>query len=590
MPLPDVSCVCRWIGSSVVSRRPRDQDARGLWPQQARHVLHADDVGPHVLDAAHEVHVVFDAILRARGVVDVARVAHSDLGDLAGAQHTRDRHGHRIDVVEAVEHAEHVDARERRLVDEGLDDVLRVARVADRVGAAQQHLVQHVRDRALELLQAIPWVLVQEAIRDVERRAAPGLEREQRVAQERRRGRDRHHVPRAHARREQRLVRIAHRRVGQERPLLSLDPLDDLAGSTLGEDLRRAGRRRLRGHGRHRRRCTLGRLQPLVAPHRGMAVHDDVREIRQQLRRAVLAARDLEQLRRVVEEPCPRLAAHEGLVLEHVLQEREVRLDAADAELAQRAPSLLGRVLERRAVGDALDEQRVVVARNDRAGQAVAAVEPQPEPARSAVGHDRARVRQEVVLRVLGRDAALDREAARLHVVLRPDADLGAREVEALLDADLRLHEIDARDLLGHRVLDLQPGVDLDEVVLVAGDQELERARVVVTPRARECQRIREQRAPHRLGQIRRRRDLDDLLVPPLHRAVALVQVHEVAGQVAEDLHLDVSHARQELLEEDHRTAERGQRLAAGLAQQRRQLLQLVDDAHAAAAAAVRGP
>jgi hypothetical protein len=45
-----------------------------------------------------------------------------------------------------------------------------------------------------------------------------------------------------------------------------------------------------------------------------------------------------------------------------------------------------------------------------------------------------------------------------------------------------------------------------------------------------------------RRGQVRRRRDLDDLLVAALHRAVALVQVHDVAVLVAEDLHLDVAH------------------------------------------------
>ena len=40
--------------------------------------------------------------------------------------------------------------------------------------------------------------------------------------------------------------------------------------------------------------------------------------------------------------------------------------------------------------------------------------------------------------------------------------------------------------------------------------------------------------------QVRGRGDLDDLLVPALHRAVALEEVDDVAGGVGQDLHLDV--------------------------------------------------
>jgi hypothetical protein len=50
-------------------------------------------------------------------------------------------------------------------------------------------------------------------------------------------------------------------------------------------------------------------------------------------------------------------------------------------------------------------------------------------------------------------------------IVSCSDADL-REAVGSPGDADLRLHEVDAGDLLGHRVLDLQPRVDLDEVVL----------------------------------------------------------------------------------------------------------------------------
>ena len=49
----------------------------------------------------------------------------------------------------------------------------------------------------------------------------------------------------------------------------------------------------------------------------------------------------------------------------------------------------------------------------------------------------------------------------------------------------------------------------------------------------------------------RRRRLLEHLLLPPLRAALALAAVDHLALAVAEDLHLDVQRARDELLDED---------------------------------------
>ena len=61
------------------------------------------------------------------------------------------------------------------------------------------------------------------------------------------------------------------------------------------------------------------------------------------------------------------------------------------------------------------------------------------------------------------------------------------------------------------------------------------------------------------------RRDLDDLLMAPLHGAIALEEVDQVAVLVAEQLHFDVAGAADELFEEDVGDAEGGAGLAAGL-------------------------
>ncbi len=73
---------------------------------------------------------------------------------------------------------------------------------------------------------------------------------------------------------------------------------------------------------------------------------------------------------------------------------------------------------------------------------------------------------------------------------------MAARRHELLLerqhltggDAELELDEVDAGDRLGHRVFDLETGVDLEEVDRfdTAGlvDEELDRARTLVADRA----------------------------------------------------------------------------------------------------------
>ena len=72
--------------------------------------------------------------------------------------------------------------------------------------------------------------------------------------------------------------------------------------------------------------------------------------------------------------------------------------------------------------------------------------------------------------RVLGVDPALDRVAVEAHFLLRH------RQIAAGGDADLFQHQVDIGDRLGHRVLDLDAGVHLDEVEAAILEQELDGA------------------------------------------------------------------------------------------------------------------
>ena len=187
-------------------------------------------------------------------------------------------------------------------------------------------------------------------------------------------------------------------------------------------------------------------------------------------------------------------------------------------------------------------------------------------------------------LGILRVDAALDRVAAHFH---RPRQNL--RQGLALGDADLALHDVDAGDELGDRMLHLHARVHLDEVEL-AGlvHQELHRSGVGV-PGARDrlAQHAGDLRAL-RVGHRRRRRFFQQLLMPPLDAAFALAQNLHVAVLVGQHLELDVARRADVFLQVDVGRTEGAARLVLRLQEQRGQLLGTVHDAHAAPAAAGR--
>ncbi len=275
-------------------------------------------------------------------------------------------------------------------------------------------------------------------------------------------------------------------------------------------------------------------------------------------------------------------------MIDHVLDERNIRLHAANAELAQRPVGALAGALERRIPGGHLDQQGIVVGLQLRTRVGGGAVKPDAQAGGRAIGRDAPVVRREIVFRVFGRDAALDREAVDAHVFLLRQIERRLVELGPLRDQDLRAHDVDARHHLGHRVLDLNARVDLDEVPLlrVRIHQELDRPGVHVVRLAGDRHRRIAQSAARLVGKIRRRGELHDFLMPALHRAVALVQVHHAAVRVGDHLHLDVPRPRHETLDEHSAVAERQRRLLLRLFDLRGQVRLDLHDAHAATAAA----
>src|SRR4051812_48407683 len=197
---------------------------------------------------------------------------------------------------------------------------------------------------------------------------------------------------------------------------------------------------------------------------------------------------------------------------------------------------------------------------------------------------NRARGGREVLGRVLGVDAALDRVAVPADVVLA-EADRLARG-----DQDLLAHDVDARDGLGHAVLDLHARVHLQEEVLaVLGQQALDRARAAVVNGLRGLSRDLADALAQLLVDQGRRRLLDQLLMAALDRAVALAEVDHVAVAVGQDLDLDVPRIRQVALEVDGGVREELLALARGALEGVLELVGLERDPEALAAAAARG-
>ena len=258
--------------------------------------------------------------------------------------------------------------------------------------------------------EPLPRVLGQEPQRHVVRRAAPRLE----APQLRRRPRDvpgdREQVAGADPGREQRLVRVAERRVG-DRDRLSAraapgrtppGPAASSAcrvpsGAGTGEvDVRQLAHR----VDRDRRRAVR-----LVDGHVG--------EVGQQLGAAVGRRAGGEQLRVVLDERGGDVPGPEVRVVEDRLQERDVRGHAADPELRDRPPGPVDRGREVPAAAGELGQHRVEVRADLGAGVRRPAVEPHAGAAGGAVRRDPAGVRTEPVGGVLGGDPALQRRAAQ---------------------------------------------------------------------------------------------------------------------------------------------------------------------------------
>ncbi len=129
------------------------------------------------------------------------------------------------------------------------------------------------------------------------------------------------------------------------------------------------------------------------------------------------------------------------------------RRDTPDAVFLERPFHAQDCILRGRGPGGHLLEHWIIETRHHRAGIGRAAIDPDSEAERAAIGGDAPVIRDEVVFRILGRDPALQGMALEADIGLRWNAGfLKLADPPALSDADLRFDDIKAGDLLGDRV------------------------------------------------------------------------------------------------------------------------------------------
>ena len=270
----------------------------------------------------------------------------------------------------------------------------------------------------------------------------------------------------------------------------------------------------------------------------------------------------------VVQPACVEATGLEVRMGEDALEPGDVRRGSADAELVEGpgGPSDAGGEVLRGRVGDHLREQRVERGVRLVAGVA-AAVDSHAGAARWFVGGEYAGRGPNIAVGVQGLkiDPGLDREAPRPAGVRVFEIEV--RERLAAGHAQLSLHQVHSGHGFGHRVLDLEACVRFDEgeaagaaVVsarAVAGiHQKLEGPETAVPGCAAQAERRVDDRLADFRPQVRRRRRFDHLLVPALGAALALAEVDQATGLVAEELDLDVAGAREEFLDVETAVAE----------------------------------
>ena len=207
---------------------------------------------------------------------------------------------------------------------------------------------------------------------------------------------------------------------------------------------------------------------------------------------------------------------------------------------------------------------------------------------RAAVSSQSARTRQKSAIRILGINTVFNGPTVDFNIILRHGQFFASSHADHLFD------QIDAGDALGHWVFDLQPRIHFKEVETLASrirarHDQLNRPGRIIAHCARQGDALLAHRLTHFGRDERRRCFLDDLLVPPLDRAFAFVQIENIAMLVAQYLDFDMARVQDEFLNKHAVIAETVQPLALGRLEPFAHVRFIIGKPHPLAAAAGAG-
>jgi len=278
------------------------------------------------------------------------------------------------------------------------------------------------------------------------------------------------------------------------------------------------------------------------------------------------------------------IAGGEVGMVENFLLERNGGLDAADHELTEGALHTGDGNLAGSTGDDEFGDHRIVIGGHGVAGIDVG-IDAHTLAAGSIPKLDGAGAGSEVIVGIFCIDAALDSVATRL----------GAQNVAgkwfASSDADLLFDQLAAHDLLGDRMLDLDPGVHFHEIEILRLfiDEVFDGASILIVDRLDQSYGS----IAHALAEFRSEKwrwaFLDDFLVAALHGAIALAKVDEVAVRIRDDLELDVMRVEHEFFQIAFAISEAGDCLIGCCAEERNKFAFIKARTHATTTATSSG-
>ena len=232
----------------------------------------------------------------------------------------------------------------------------------------------------------------------------------------------------------------------------------------------------------------------------------------------------------------PGPATGEGRGEQDLAQVVAVGFHTVELAVAQRPMQVQACLFAGGRPGDQLGDHRVEV-RRDFAPGFHPRVDPQALGQRKLHTGQQSRARLEIAARVFRIQACLDRVALGLYIQLAQRRHFPGRQLHH------PAHQVHAPHLFGNAVFHLQARVHFEEIEATVGavEDEFHGAGAAVIDRFGQGNGRRAQGIGHAFGQVRCRGFFEDLLVAPLHRAVAHAKGDDFTGAVTEHLLFQVT-------------------------------------------------